>query len=177
MSGEAALRTIKPKPKPPCAADDGHQDGGTNKLAPACEAQLPPAEEPPPPPKPEKSYEDEIEVGEGFENFTPEALQRELQRNKQKTLEFFRQIDKDKSGELSKKEFREAVRELGFEIAPKEQIDAVFALLDPDKSGKLSYEELDKGLRKINQERKKAEEQEKKQAKAEAKAAAKKGKK
>ena len=64
---------------------------------------------------------------------------------------------------LSKKEFRDAVRELGFETAPKEEIDAVFALLDPDKSGKLSYEELDKGLRKINQERKKAEEQEKKQ--------------
>ena len=179
VSGEAALRTIKPKPKPPVKQQTTViKTGGTNKLAPPPAKPKPkPAEEPPPPPKPEKSYEDEIEVGEGFENFTPEALQRELQRNKQKTLEFFRQIDKDKSGELSKKEFREAVRELGFEIAPKEQIDAVFALLDPDKSGKLSYEELDKGLRKINQERKKAEEQEKKQAKAEAKAAAKKGKK
>ena len=74
------------------------------------------------------------------------ALRDQLAKKKVKTLSFFQEIDKDGSGELTKKEFGKAIRDLGFETVPKADIDAVFDQLDPDRSGKISYEELYKIL-------------------------------
>ena len=164
----------KPKPKPPKpvyvpppAAPAPLKKAPTS--ANMAENDAPPEE----PPGGSKVFIDddgqEIEVGEDFLVFDSHALQRELSKNKVKTLEFFRQVDKDGSGELSKKEFTAAVRMLGFETVPKADIDAVFLLIDPDKSGKITYEELDKSMRKLNQELAKNKEKEKKEKAAAAK--------
>ena len=51
----------------------------------------------------------------------------------------FKKMDKDKSGHLSKKEFRAAVELMGFKSATKESVDAAFSILDDDHSGKIQY--------------------------------------
>ena len=123
--------------------------------------QAPP---PPPPPAAEPPSAAAAAGGEGgegaaglggadvldeFTSFDLYALRDQLAKKKVKTLSFFQEIDKDGSGELTKKEFGKAIRDLGFETVPKSEIDAVFDQLDPDRSGKISYEELYKILQSL----------------------------
>ena len=67
-------------------------------------------------------------------------------------LDFFRDMDADSSGELTKKEFGKAIRKLGFLNATKAQIDEVFygAI---HNSGVVDYIEMDKKLRSLKGER------------------------
>ena len=53
----------------------------------------------------------------------------------------FKKMDKDASGDLSKKEFRHAVEMFGFTRATKESVDAAFDVLDANHSSKLDYVE------------------------------------
>ena len=56
-------------------------------------------------------------------------------------IDHFREMDRDRSGEISLKEFRQAIQALGFVHASKESVDATFAVLDDDRSGRITYSE------------------------------------
>ena len=64
-------------------------------------------------------------------------------------IDHFKGMDTDASGELSKKEFRQAVARLGFVRASRPSVDEAFTVLDEDHSGQLGYTELDKKLRRL----------------------------
>jgi len=66
-------------------------------------------------------------------------------------IDHFREMDTDRSGEISLKEFRQAIRALGFVHASKESVDATFAVLDDNHSGSITYSELDKKLRRLGE--------------------------
>ena len=55
--------------------------------------------------------------------------------------------DTDRSGDVSRREFRRAIRGLGFDCGQRE-VDAIFDEMDVDGSGKLDYREM---LRKIRE--------------------------
>lgn len=62
-------------------------------------------------------------------------------------LMHFHKLDTDGSGELTIKEFRPAIKKMGFSSATKDECDMVFRWLDNDGSGKIPYKELDRKLR------------------------------
>jgi len=62
-------------------------------------------------------------------------------------LMHFHKLDTDGSGELTIKEFRPAIKKMGFISATKDECDMVFRWLDNDGSGKIPYKELDRKLR------------------------------
>ena len=55
--------------------------------------------------------------------------------------------DEDRSGTISKSEFRKAMKALGFMDVPRADLDAVFDLLDTEHNGSLKYKEMTKLLR------------------------------
>ena len=61
-------------------------------------------------------------------------------------LDLFRDWDEDGNGEVSKKEFRNAMPKLGLDL-PKKVIDEVFESYDLDGSGVMEFEELKKMLK------------------------------
>ena len=76
------------------------------------------------------------------------SLRDALSRSAQRVIDLFRQWDEDGSGEIDKKEFRMAIRSMGFTfIQDDSEIDTVFDEFDMDGSGKLDYKELNKQLR------------------------------
>ena len=48
---------------------------------------------------------------------------------------------------MSKKEFREAVRAVGFD-AEAEDLDALFSEMDSDGSGEIDFKELERSMRR-----------------------------
>ena len=70
-----------------------------------------------------------------------------------RVIDFFREMDADKSGELTKAEFGKAVKKMGFVTATKEKIDEVFSWADKDGGGTIEYTEMDKKLRSLRGER------------------------
>lgn len=58
-----------------------------------------------------------------------------------------------RSGQVSKKEWRKAIKGMGFKRATKQSIDATFDSLDGDGSGELDFLELDKQLRRLGDDR------------------------
>ena len=76
------------------------------------------------------------------------SLRDALSRSSARVMDLFRQWDDDDSGEIDRKEFRQAVRALGFDFFDDvSEIDKVFDEFDLDGSGKLEYKELNKMLR------------------------------
>ena len=69
-----------------------------------------------------------------------------LSRKAPKVIDWLRQYDADGSGDISKKEFKKAVTEVGLDNG---LVDVGFAFdtLDDDRSGKVSYKELNEKLR------------------------------
>jgi hypothetical protein len=65
--------------------------------------------------------------------------------------DFFREMDKDRSGELSREEFGAALRNMGFVNATNAQVDDVWAVCDADRSGAIPYKELDTILRNLGE--------------------------
>ena len=63
-----------------------------------------------------------------------------------RVIDFFKVLDADSSGELTRKEFAKGVKAMGFEVAAV-SIDEVFNMLDKDGSGRIPFKELDKRLR------------------------------
>ena len=76
------------------------------------------------------------------------ALRDALSRSAARVIDLFRQWDDDGSGTIDKKEFRRAIRALGFDFfADVSEIDMVFDDFDADGSGSIDYKELNKMLR------------------------------
>ena len=63
-------------------------------------------------------------------------------------IDLFRDWDVDGNGGVDKREFRKAMKSLGYD-APRKEVDSLFDKLEGDKSGFLEYEELNKALRKF----------------------------
>ena len=71
-----------------------------------------------------------------------------LSRASARVVDLFRQWDEDKSGSVDKREFRRAIKAIGFNfIADDDEIDMVFDGFDLDKSGYIDYKELNNTLR------------------------------
>ena len=76
------------------------------------------------------------------------SLRDALARSSTRVIDLFRQWDEDGSGEIEKKEFRQAIKSMGFDfIANDKEIDMIFHEFDTDGSGKVDYKELNKHLR------------------------------
>ena len=75
-----------------------------------------------------------------------EQLREALTKHAIRVLDLFRDWDEDGNGEVSKKEFRNAMPKLGLDL-PKKVIDEVFESYDLDGSGVMEFEELKKMLK------------------------------
>ena len=76
------------------------------------------------------------------------SLRDALSRSVTRVLDLLQAWDDDGSGDISKKEFRQAIKALGFEARQKE-VDAVFDEMDNDGSGKLDYREMNQKIREF----------------------------
>ena len=86
----------------------------------------------------------------GVKEYLLASLKEALTRSSSRCLDLFAYFDEDGNGEISKEEFRKAIRAFGFEATDLE-LDAVFEALDfVDHSGTLSYVELNRTLRKTD---------------------------
>ena len=74
------------------------------------------------------------------------ALRDALVRSVTRVLDLLKSWDDDGSGDISKKEFRRAIKALGFDCRNRE-VDAVFEEFDDDSSGRVDYKELNRKLR------------------------------
>ena len=112
---------------------------------------------PPPPPKEEEPKKSKKEYGKGSvlgtidldeESGVPYAVQLRdaLVKNAGRVIDLFREWDTDGDGEVSRKEFHKAMKQLGLEV-PKKDIDELFDSWDPDGGGTLDFKELQKVLR------------------------------
>jgi Ca2+-binding EF-hand superfamily protein len=114
----------------------------------------------------------------GTEHLNLENLREVIMDNGEKLKTLFEMWDEDASGTTSAKEFRSALKTLGFR-ASDAHMNALFDKLDKDKSGQLDYKEMLKAIEgsrksdkaKIALERKLLEEKRAREA-AEARAAA-----
>ena len=114
----------------------------------------------------------------GTEHLNIENLRQVIMDNGERLRTLFEMWDEDASGSISAKEFRSALKTLGFR-ASDAHMNALFDKLDKDKSGQLDYKEMLKAIEgsrksdkaKIALERKLLEEKRAREA-AEARAAA-----
>ena len=70
-----------------------------------------------------------------------------LARSSARLLDLFRAWDDNHDGLISKKEFRQAVVALGYDV-PKVEVDALFDSFDKDGNGTIDYRELGRALRR-----------------------------
>ena len=114
----------------------------------------------------------------GTEHLNLDNLREVIMDNGEKLKTLFEMWDEDASGTINQKEFRAALKTLGF-TASDAHMNALFDKLDKDKSGQVDYKEMvkavegagKKGKEKIALERKLLEEKRAREA-AEARAAA-----
>ena len=82
---------------------------------------------------------------------TDESVQAQLIRlmdaNMARVIDLFRDWDENGDGNINLKEFRAAVKALGYE-GPRRDVDALFRFLDKDGSGSMDFAEFRKALRK-----------------------------
>ena len=75
------------------------------------------------------------------------CLREALRRSSTRVIDLFRAWDVDGSGEVSRDEFRRAVKALDLDyFADEEDIDHVFDIFDADDSGTIEYHELRKQM-------------------------------
>ena len=74
------------------------------------------------------------------------ALRDGLRRSAQRVIDLFRRWDVDGSNSVDRKEFRKAIRHVGFDVEV-EELDMLFDELDPDRSGSIDFRELNASLR------------------------------
>jgi len=77
-----------------------------------------------------------------------ERLRNSLEAQGGRVIELFRKWDVNGDGQISKKEFRAALPELGFTACTESEVSDLFDMFDADKSGEISFRELHKMLRK-----------------------------
>jgi len=88
----------------------------------------------------------EEEDSEGPEKQTvAEKLSEMLSQEHAQLREIFRTWDEDNSGTISIKEWRKAVKSMGYR-GPIDVLDQIFASMDKDHSGELDYAEIDRML-------------------------------
>ena len=75
-----------------------------------------------------------------------ENLRQVIEDNGEKLKTLFEMWDEDASGSINAKEFRNALKTLGFS-ASEAHMNALFEKLDKDKSGSIEYKELDKAIK------------------------------
>ena len=109
----------------------------------------PPPPPPPPPPKAKKgtSILGRIDIDEspGAPPMT-EQIATALRVNSARVLDLFREWDTNGDGEVSRKEFHEAMDHLGFEV-PTAEVDKLFDEWDSGSKGSLGYKNLTKILK------------------------------
>ena len=64
-----------------------------------------------------------------------------------RVIDLFHEWDDDVTGNISKAEFRKAMKALGLNVS-RAQLDELFDAWDPDRSGRLEIKELEKLLRR-----------------------------
>ena len=74
------------------------------------------------------------------------SLREALAKSLTRVIDLFKKWDEDDDGAVSKKEFRRAIKTIGFD-APREEVDRVFDSIDEDGSGTIEYTELNQLLR------------------------------
>ena len=77
------------------------------------------------------------------------SLRDALARSVTRVLDLLQAWDVDGSGDIGKKEFRRAVKALGFGEVRDKEIDKCFEELDGDASGRIDYVELTKKIRQF----------------------------
>jgi len=82
-----------------------------------------------------------------FKSRIETTLARAIKKNAVRVMDLFHDWDADRNGQISKKEFRQALRGLGIGGSSSDH-DALFDKWDVDGSGELDYNELNKALRK-----------------------------
>jgi len=75
-----------------------------------------------------------------------EQIASALRENAARVIDLFREMDANGDGEVSKKEFREAMTGLGLEV-PAKDVDSLFDSWDSDGGGSLDFKELQKILK------------------------------
>mgnify|MGYP003879564949 CR=1 FL=1 len=113
-----------------------------------------PPPQPPPPPKAKKGTSKgtsilgriDIDESPGAPPMT-EQIATALRANSARVLDLFREWDTNGDGEVSRKEFHEAMDHLGFEV-PTAEVDKLFDEWDSGSEGSLGYKNLTKILKK-----------------------------
>ena len=77
------------------------------------------------------------------------SLRDVLSRSVTRVLDLLQAWDDDGSGDIGKKEFRRAIKALGFDDIRDSEIDKCFDELDSDASGRIDYLELTKKIRQF----------------------------
>ena len=77
------------------------------------------------------------------------SLRDALSRSVTRVLDLLQAWDDDGSGDIGKKEFRRAIKALGFHDVRDSEIDKCFEELDGDASGRIDYVELTKKIRQF----------------------------
>ena len=75
-----------------------------------------------------------------------EQLKECLGKHAIRVLDLFREWDSNGDGEISRKEFRQAMPKLGMHL-PDDVVNSIFDQYDPDGSGKMDFKELQKMLK------------------------------
>ena len=78
---------------------------------------------------------------------TVAAVRSELARGYHRVIDFFRVVDRDGDGAVTKHEFRASLPLLGFGAGGEGTIDCLFDSFDLNGDGSLTFEELDHMLR------------------------------
>jgi Ca2+-binding EF-hand superfamily protein len=74
-------------------------------------------------------------------------LRQALARSSARLLDLFRAWDENNDGLISKKEFRQAVAALGYDV-PKAEVESLFETFDKDMNGNVDYLEMGRALRR-----------------------------
>ena len=77
------------------------------------------------------------------------SLRDALSRSVTRVLDLLIAWDADGSGDISKREFRKAIKALGFEGVRDKEVDAVFDEMDDSGDGKVDYREMNKKIREF----------------------------
>ncbi len=88
-----------------------------------------------------------FDIDEDANKSVPEQLRDALAANAVRVIDLFREWDDDRSGSVTAREFRKAMRSLGFQ-ASRAEVDAVFSQFDQDGSGSIDQKELEAALKK-----------------------------
>lgn len=82
----------------------------------------------------------------GYDEYIHYSLRDALARSCSRVMDLFKKWDVDESGTVDRKEWRIALKELGFE-APRDVVDELFASMDKDGDGLIDFLELHAQLR------------------------------